>query len=185
MVQAFEVDQVMVEGPSLPISNFGLVSKSIWRGGVPSNHALKQLAEHGVKTVIDLRYDGSGCKQEENFASMLGMNYIHIPIGFHRADSSYIVQFLKIVSNPVNLPVYIHCHQGADRTGTLIGIYRVFVQHWSFDKTYNEMRTYHFKPWLFGMKKSVSSVADNQITRHAIELALSSNAENKAGIPTE
>jgi len=167
---------------NVSIKNFGEVSQDIWRGAVPSDRALEELAAQGIKTVIDLRFESPNRKHEEQTATHLGLKYVHLPIGFGKASCEQAISFLKVVSNPTNLPVFVHCHQGADRTGTLIGIYRIFVQNWTFDQTYKEMRSYHFKPWLFGLKKSVSNVADNELTRHAIKISLNDEINSMPNI---
>jgi len=35
-----------------------------------------------------------------------------------------------------NLPVFVHCQHGADRTGCMIGLYRVKVQSWKFEQAW-------------------------------------------------
>ena len=48
--------------------------------------------------------------------------------------------FLKIVTNPGNQPVFVHCQHGADRTGTMVAIYRVVIEDWETEKAIDEMR---------------------------------------------
>ena len=160
------------EPTKIAIANFGIVSESIWRGSVPSQDGLNQLANNGVRTIIDLRMNSISCQKEENAAKKLGLKYIHLPLGFKSPSYNNVTEFLKIVSNPLNLPVYIHCHQGADRTGTLVGIYRIIVENWTFDHAYNEMRLHHFKPWLFSMKRSVIAVSKNDSVRQVLQTAI-------------
>jgi len=143
------------------IDNFEKVSPEIWRGARPSDVALEDLATHGVKTIVDLRMDSDKCEHEHVYARRLGLNYVHIPMTFKRPTSTQIVAFLNVVNDKHNQPVYVHCRQGADRTGTLIGIYRTLVQGWTFERAYAEMRDHHFKPFLLGMKKTVASFATN------------------------
>jgi tyrosine-protein phosphatase SIW14 len=138
------------------IDNFAQVSPNIWRGAAPSDISLEDLAKHGVKTIVDLRMDGDGCEHEHVYVHRLGVQYVHIPMKLQSPSSEQIVQFLNVVNNRNNLPVFIHCRQGADRTGVLVGIYRILVQGWSFDKVYEEMRDHHFKPFLVGMKRTVA-----------------------------
>jgi protein tyrosine phosphatase (PTP) superfamily phosphohydrolase (DUF442 family) len=149
------------------ISNFDMVSPEILRGAEPSDDALEQLAKHGVKTVVDLRMDGKGCEHENVYAHRLGLQYVHIPMGFSKPKNEQIVAFLNTLNNKANLPVFVHCHQGADRTGTLLGIYRVVKNNWTFRQTYAEMRSHHFKPFLSGMKSSVAFFAAD---KNAIKL---------------
>ncbi|HEY9731759.1 MAG TPA: tyrosine-protein phosphatase [Drouetiella sp.] len=137
------------------IDNFGRVAPGITRGAQPSDKALSMMAKDGVKTIIDLRMNGTGTVNEESTTRHLGMKYVHIPMTLLTPSNDQVAQFLDVVNKPENLPVFIHCRQGADRTGTLVAIYRRKVQGWDFDKTYAEMRDHHFKPFLIGMKDLV------------------------------
>ncbi len=139
------------------IDNFGRVAPGITRGGQPSDKALELMAKDGVKTIVDLRMTGIGTVNEEAAAKHLGMNYVHIPMTLLTPNKDQVAKFLDVVNKPANLPVFIHCRQGADRTGTLCAIYRRKVQGWDFDKTYAEMREHHFKPFLLGMKDLVKN----------------------------
>lgn len=139
------------------IDNFGRIAPGITRGAQPSDKALAMMAKDGVKTIIDLRMNGSGTENEEATTNRLGMKYVHIPMTLFTPNTQQVAQFLSIVNSPANLPAFVHCRQGADRTGTLVAIYRRKVQGWDFDKTYTEMREHHFKPFLLGMKDLVKN----------------------------
>jgi protein tyrosine/serine phosphatase len=137
------------------VDNFAKVSSTMWRGAQPSDKALKKLAQGGIKTVIDLRMDGDGIEHECQTVNLLGLHYVHIPMGFMKPTPDKILSFLKIVTAPENQPVFVHCRQGADRTGTLCAIYRRLVQNWTFEECWVEMRTHHFKPFLASLKRTV------------------------------
>ncbi len=143
------------------ISNFDIVSEGLWRGAAPSNQALKKLQESGVKTIVDLRMAGPGAVEEANNAKKLGIKYIHIPLGFMGPSLFKVAQFLNIVNDPANQPVFVHCRYGADRTGALVAVFRVIHDHWSFNQAYSEMRSHHFKPWLASLKRMVARVGGN------------------------
>jgi tyrosine-protein phosphatase SIW14 len=53
--------------------------------------------------------------------------------------------FLKIVNDPANQPVFIHCKGGRHRTGAMTAIYRITNDGWSADKAYQEMKQYDFE----------------------------------------
>ena len=50
-----------------------------------------------------------------------------------------IIRFLDIVTDETNLPVFVHCQHGADRTGTMSAVYRIFVQGWDKEDAIKEM----------------------------------------------
>lgn len=137
------------------IHNFDKVTDHVWRGALPSDTAIEKMSDSGINTIIDLRMNGEGTEHEEKLAASLGMHYLHIPMGFNQPSDSQIDTFLQTVLNPSSGAVFVHCRQGADRTGTMCAIYRRLVDRISFDEAYVEMRRHHFKPFLAGMKKSV------------------------------
>lgn len=143
------------------INNFDVVSEGLWRGAAPSHQAMAKLAESGVKTIVDLRMAGQGAAEEKARAGKLGIKYIHIPLGFKGPSLLKVAQFLNIVNNPANQPVFVHCRYGADRTGALVAVFRVIHDHWTFNQAYTEMRSHHFKPWLAGLKRMVARVGGN------------------------
>ncbi len=152
------LDKSTLSGNS--ISNFDLVNDGILRGGLPSEKDLIILANSGVKTVLDLRMDGAGQRKEEQVAKRLGLKYVHVPMGFSDPDRGELSKVLSVMVDKKMQPVFVHCRQGADRTGVAIGIYRQLVDHWKFEKTYAEMRRHHFKPVLLAMKAAVRSSKD-------------------------
>jgi tyrosine-protein phosphatase SIW14 len=137
------------------ISNFEVVSQELWRGAQPSSKAIAKLAESGVKPIIDLRYKGRGGEAESQVAQKNGIKYVNIPLGFENPTVEDVARFMAIVSQPANQPVFVHCRQGADRTGAAVGIFRILHDRWSFAQAYNEMRSHHFKPWLGNLKSLV------------------------------
>jgi protein tyrosine/serine phosphatase len=142
-----------VDSPGPQVSNYAKVSSALSRGARPSRKDIQVLAHEGVKTIIDLRHERS--KKEAEFAKSLGMRYIHLPMGYSTPKISTIIAFLDIVLNPNYQPVFVHCRHGSDRTGTVVAIYRMFVQGWSLEQAYEEMREHHFKPWLVGLRNFV------------------------------
>ncbi len=157
------------------ISNFDIVSEGLWRGAAPSNQAMQKLAESGVKTIVDLRLAGLGAEEEANRAKKLGIKYIHIPLGFMGPSLSKVAQFLNIVNDPANQPVFVHCRYGADRTGALVGVFRVIHDHWSFNQAYSEMRSHHFKPWLATLKRVVARVGGNAEVQQELKTLANKN----------
>ncbi len=129
--------------------------------GPPSNQAMQKLAESGVKTIVDLRLAGPGAAEEATKAKKLGIKYVHIPLGFMGPSLFKVAQFLNIVNDPANQPVFVHCRYGADRTGALVAVFRVIHDHWTFSQAYTEMRSHHFKPWLASLKLMVARVGGN------------------------
>jgi tyrosine-protein phosphatase SIW14 len=141
------------------IPNFGQVAPGIYRGAAPTAAGLKKLKEMGVKTIIDLRIEKKGQPEETSVAKQLGLNRIRIPMGREAPTKTQVETFLKAMEASKDTPVFVHCQHGADRTGAMVGIYRVTKQGWTFDQAWKEMRKYGFKTFLWELKGSVKSRA--------------------------
>lgn len=144
------------------IKNFQQIDAGVLRGAQPGDKNLKVLSDSGVKTIIDLRQPGKLVDRETATAKKLGLEYVHIPLGFRSPDQATMTRILAIVNDKEKQPVFVHCRQGADRTGMTCGMYRVLHDNWEFDRTYTEMRKHHFKPVLLGMKDAVRRCQLNQ-----------------------
>jgi len=126
------------------ITNFGCINENFYRGAQPKSRDFGDLAAMGVKTVIDLQEDGE--RYEQQTVEGAGMNFFRIGM----SDSSWpsrekADQFLKIVNDPANQPVFIHCHGGRHRAGIMTAIYRMTHDGWSADQAYTEMKQYGFE----------------------------------------
>ena len=58
----------------------------------------------------------------------------------------------KRIADPAARPLYFHCMQGRDRTGTAAFTYRVRHDGWNFDQAYTEMKGFHFHTYLLGLQ---------------------------------
>lgn len=138
------------------INNFFQVAPTIYRGATPANEeAIRELSQMGIKSIINLRYSYFSVKRERSIAKRYGIKFFHVPLGYFKPSNEKTSQILKLMTNPENQPVFVHCRYGSDRTGMVIGLYRTIFQDWSFKRTYKEMRTYHFKPWFSGLRAIV------------------------------
>jgi protein tyrosine/serine phosphatase len=73
------------------------------------------------------------------------MNFIRIPMTTHAAPTpEQVAQFLKLVDDPANQPVYVHCQGGRHRTGVMTAIYRIAREGWTADRAFAEMKQYKF-----------------------------------------
>ena len=117
------------------LPNFHKVSDTLYRGAQPDADGFRQLRALGVKTVVNLWAFHS----DRDEMGGLRFRYEHISFKTWHPENEEVVQFLKIVTNTNNAPVFVHCQHGADRTGTMCAIYRMAVQGWSQDAAIQEM----------------------------------------------
>jgi protein tyrosine/serine phosphatase len=147
----------LASGPE-GVARFFEIHPGLYRGGQPALGTFQELKDLGIRTIINLRVDDSERKTVES----LGMNYVHLPIAmpliqrpWKRISDETLQAFLKIVSDPANQPVFVHCQRGADRTGAMIAMYRVAAQQWSADKAYSEARQIGMRWWYRAFKKQI------------------------------
>ncbi|HLE00510.1 MAG TPA: tyrosine-protein phosphatase [Bdellovibrionota bacterium] len=134
--------------PGTIIDEFHVVSPGIYRGAVPGANGLQALAKFGVKTIINLKTNFFG-DDERPIAESLGMRYVAKPmVPFLSPRDRDIAEILNILADRAQHPVFVHCRHGQDRTGLVIGLYRVFVENWSATAAYDEMLRYGFHPEL-------------------------------------
>ena len=149
--------------PNIKIKNFGQMDDRFYRGAQPGEKDFKDLADLGVKTVIDLRDNPTSYEKRD--VEALGMRYVNIPM----SDSAYpkmdeINEFLKVVDDPATGKFFVHCAGGRHRTGVMGAVYRYTHNHWSFDQVYAEMKSYDFyTTWGHGALKQFVQDYGSQI----------------------
>ncbi len=156
---AIVADAATRSAPPAGLPNFGTVDPGIYRGAAPTAAGFTKLKSMGVQTVIDLRISPKQVKAESRRVTSLGMRFVNLPMGKEPPTPFEEKTFLAIVSAAKDHPVYVHCQFGADRTGTMIGLYRRIDDGWTYEKTYAEMRRYGFKPWLTQLSQFVKNAA--------------------------
>lgn len=117
------------------------VAPGLLRGGVPDDVGVQWLKQKGVRTVVNLRHFHGDSEGE--LVRAAGMRYERIPLESTDApDPEQVERFLAIARDPSAQPVYVHCLHGVDRTGAMIGAYRIAVDGWSNADALAEME--HF-----------------------------------------
>jgi protein tyrosine/serine phosphatase len=125
------------------IDNFGQVDPHYFRGAQPKGRDFDDLAKLGVKLVIDLAAEGDS--NERANAERAGMKFVRIPMSTsERPSQGAIDQFLSLVNDQANQPVYVHCMGGRHRTGVMTAVYRMTNEGWTADRAFSEMKQYKF-----------------------------------------
>src|SRR6266566_546401 len=113
----------------------GILTLSLGLGSaLPTSAGFQKLAQMGIKTVLDLR-GGDGDKE----AAGGSLKLFHVPMSAWGLHNDRVLEALRIVADPQNRPLLIHCQHGADRTGAIVVLYRVVVQGWSKERAIQEM----------------------------------------------
>lgn len=89
------------------------ISDEFFAGGQPTPADLKQLAEEGFKSVVNLRGTGEAgvLADEQQQAEAAGLEYTNLPLQSTEASAESIAKLLAEVEQ-LPTPVYFHCGAG-------------------------------------------------------------------------
>jgi len=124
----------------LGLENFAQVSPTLYRSAQPTREGFEELKKLGIRTVINLRNVSSDRSELKG----LGLGYLHIHFAPWHPEDEDVVKFLKVATDPRYQPILVHCQHGADRTGTMVAIYRVYVEGWSMEEAMQELPRFGF-----------------------------------------
>lgn len=146
-----------------PINFSEVVPKEVFRGGQPTNAQLAYLQEqYGIKTIVKLDFDEEEDlddkkgkeKSERVMAKILGMEMVFAPtppstklIGKSGKelnpatppDSKSIQMAVEALKDRSKWPIYVHCIHGRDRTGLVVGLFRVLSEGKKLEEVRAEM----------------------------------------------
>jgi len=157
-------------GPvSSGIPRFAEVCTGVSRGGDPGPTGIRYLHDHGFKTVISFLAD----KDESLEVARAGMRWVHIPMHswFFSADPptpAELNQFLAVVQDTTQYPVFYHCKAGKDRTGAMSAVYRIQVCGWTKAEALEEMNSFGFASRYKGLRQFVENYSKTQGTAVAM-----------------
>lgn len=128
-----------------PPENFAPVINNIYRSSFPHPNNFTFLRKLKLKSVLCLipeEYPDLYAEffQEEGIhIFQLGMSGNKEP--FVNISNELITEAVKIVLDPKNQPILIHCNRGKHRTGCLVGVLRR-LQKWSLSIIFDEYRKF-------------------------------------------
>lgn len=128
-----------------PPENFAPVINKIYRSSFPQPNNFAFLKKLHLKLVLCLIPEEYPSIHEEFFQAegiklfQLGMSGNKEP--FVKIPHDLITEAIKIVIDPKNQPILIHCNRGKHRTGCLVGVLRR-LQQWSLTIIFDEYRKF-------------------------------------------
>ena len=126
----------------------GKVYKS---GVIPPDELPEYIKKYNIKSVVDLRFPGTGddvnnpeipaelTAEKEAIAKIPGVNYFNNGSDQVPAKKN-LDYFFKIMDNPDNYPVLIHCYHGVGRAEIYSAIYRIEYENWNRDEARTSTR---------------------------------------------
>jgi protein tyrosine/serine phosphatase len=139
-------------GAQMPIA---CVAPGIYRGPAPAAaEDYRQLKSLGINTLLDVRkFRRRQFEEERRCAHAHGMHYKNIPLAYHPQLDGSAERVFGALTDPRLHPIYIHCELGRDRTGLIIGLYRVRCEGWSMTSAYAEMKRFGFRSFFRGLER--------------------------------
>ncbi len=149
------------------VRNLYRVEPDLYRSAQPDPAGFRALSTLGVKTVLDL------CGGEGDGADARGtsLRLLQVPMTAWWMTDDRVRRALRIVADPKNRPLLVHCHQGADRTGAILALYRVAAQGWTKEDALREMNEggYHHSSLFRNLDRYVRN-ADIPLLRRELGL---------------
>ncbi|MCE9606496.1 MAG: tyrosine-protein phosphatase [Planctomycetia bacterium] len=144
------------------LKRFQTVSEGVfYRVAQPTEIGMRHLIHHhGIKTVVslqlfDFRLHGGfldpgspNGRKEAEFTEALGAHHVQWPMGTEKSwpwlSPWQFEEFFRLVDDPTNHPIIVHCMGGRHRTGTLSALYRLEFDGWTPEDTLREMYSFNF-----------------------------------------
>jgi hypothetical protein len=150
------------------VPNLVQVEPGVWRSGQPCDgHDATPCADQwaylkslGIHRVVKLNFPDEG---SDDWATGNGIEVVNLPMQpagdkdvFDNALNTFVHPHLATVDSAVSElsrrdGVLVHCTHGQDRTGLVVGVYRVMTDGWTKDAAYQEMTKLGFHPELHGL----------------------------------
>ncbi len=117
------------------VQNLYRVEPELLRSARPSAVGFRELEALGVRSVLDV----AGGDGDDESSRGTKLRLFHVPMSAFGLREDRVLEALRILIDPRNRPLVIHCQHGADRTGAIVALYRVVVQGWSKEDAVREM----------------------------------------------
>ena len=133
--------------------NFETISEGkVYKSGViPPDELESYVKKYKIKSIVDLRFPGTGDDvnnpedaaeleaEKSAVAKIKGLNYFND--GSDQVPTKEnLVLFYKIMDNPANYPVLIHCYHGVGRAELYSAVYRIEYENWDKDEARTSTR---------------------------------------------
>lgn len=127
------------------------VDDNVWAGEYPvwewkqgaRMRQLKLFTDFGINYFLDLTENGEMPPYAQFLTNNIGRHTFPIPNGCIPHSVKWVVDLFRIINGVLNKPetkLYIHCHGGVGRTGTIVACYYIYFKGMPADNALAEMR---------------------------------------------
>lgn len=137
---------LLLSGCSTPCRTFTLkaISPGLFAGCRPRTQAdFDALRAQGVRTILSFQSFKYHTRPERKRAQQNGIKFCDVPMFASPLPptEAQVKKALLLMRAPGLRPLFIHCLYGRDRTAIVIGLYRVYFEHWSPEDAWAEAVT--------------------------------------------
>jgi uncharacterized protein (TIGR01244 family) len=104
--------------------NYHVIRPDLAAAGQPSAEGLAALKALGFKTVINLRTEQEGAKEEGAVVKAAGLAYVSVPVTAETLNQADADAVSRVLDDPASGPVLLHCASG-NRVGAVWALLRV------------------------------------------------------------
>jgi protein tyrosine/serine phosphatase len=122
------------------LSNYGVIwLGQLTRSGLPrSDEGWTWLRQQGVRSIVTFRTE-----KDINYRKFGFERVMRLPLSDSvMPTEEQAVRYLKVIHDPENHPVHIHCTAGRGRTGMMAALVRYSIDGWTMDRALEEARQY-------------------------------------------
>lgn len=137
----FRAQEAGQEKAKPPLPNYFELTPRIGTGGQPDEAGVKQLADKGYQSIINIRASDESVDlaAEEKQAVGLGLHYYMIPFNGRQPSEGQALAFDRLMSALKEEKVFIHCGSGT-RVGSLMMIYLALEEGMPVEKAEQEAK---------------------------------------------
>lgn len=105
------------------IPNYKVIRPGLAFGGQPSSETLERLADMGFRTIVNIRTEQEGAREEEKVIRAQGLAFVWVPVTSGTFSMEDVEAVEQVLDDPAAAPVLLHCASG-NRVAAVWGVIR-------------------------------------------------------------
>ena len=137
------------------------VTDNLYRGARLQESDIKQLRKLNIWHIVNLEKENKdSIYDDKHLCKIINAQFQNFPMSEFKRPKVELLEEIVSFLKRFEIPVYVHCKHGCDRTGYVIAAYRMIVEKWTFGEAWYELIQMGHK-WLFYFwwKKSLKEIA--------------------------
>jgi protein tyrosine phosphatase (PTP) superfamily phosphohydrolase (DUF442 family) len=117
------------------------LSARAWRSAQPAPHQFRQLADEGIRTIVNLRgaHESGSYWLEERACARHGLKLVNFKVKSRSAPRPEEIIGARKLFDRIEYPMLMHCKSGADRAGLMSALYCIFKEDMPVEKARRQL----------------------------------------------